>query len=152
MLGPMGSGWRMIGALIAPFFIRNSAAVDENPRILFFLHFVLVSIIFLCAFILFDLGTISAFRSMLTGTGRSRPNSQLDSIKVLRESQKRLSYQRFCRTKLLPLLGGHRRATRVTNLLDANFSGLRCPLVWRSGGPHLGIGWLSRFRVCAFRS
>jgi|GEM_PF-1607549 len=66
MLGPVGSGWRMIDARIAPFLIRNSAAVDENPRILFFLYFVLVSIIFFFAFILLDLGTISAFRSMLT--------------------------------------------------------------------------------------
>jgi PAS domain S-box-containing protein len=65
MRGQVDAGRRKIESLIASFFTGHHATVDENPRIRFFLYFVLISIVLFFALFLFDLGTIGAFRSLL---------------------------------------------------------------------------------------
>jgi hypothetical protein len=66
MRGTVSAQWRKINSLIDSFLIEHSVAVDENPRIRFFVYSVMISIILLSGFFLFDLGSISTFRSMLT--------------------------------------------------------------------------------------
>jgi PAS domain S-box-containing protein len=126
MRGLVSEQWRKIESRIGSFFIGRNAATDENPRIRFFLYSVIISIILLGSFFLHDLGTISAYRSMLTALAGI---GQVVSLIVLRH------------------VANPRSAFRVSTLVLLSYF----LFLVEVGGPHgTRLFWMLIFPVYAF--